>query len=212
MDVKKVAGLSVGGIGFAILVIALDFAVVRAACLSPTPQERVTTGAPLLPGMLAGRLLKRGPDGWAVFAFFLLPMINAILIGVHRLRRRGDHTAGTVGYVAAGSVATLAVFTSCLIWPETAIGMVTPMSRRIALACLYGTARVFGIIVLPAPYVPGWQARALEWAYMVIFAVLIPFAFFCIPPLLVAVIGGRVARHLAVAGPSSSPPSARPER
>jgi hypothetical protein len=61
--VKKVGGLSVGGIGFAILVIALDFAVVRAAFLSPTPQERVTTGAPLLPGMLAGRLLKRGPDG-----------------------------------------------------------------------------------------------------------------------------------------------------
>jgi hypothetical protein len=45
MDVKKFAALSVGAIGFAILVIALDFAVFRAACLSPTPQERVTTMA-----------------------------------------------------------------------------------------------------------------------------------------------------------------------
>jgi hypothetical protein len=60
----------------------------------------------------------------------------------------------------------------------------------------YGMARLFVIIVLPARNVPGWQARALEWAYMVIFAVLIPIAFFCIPPLLVAVIGGRVARYL----------------
>ena len=68
---KKPAGFSVGAIGFAILVIALDFAVVRAACLSPRPEERGISGAPLLPGMLAGRLLSRGPDGWAVFAFFL---------------------------------------------------------------------------------------------------------------------------------------------
>jgi hypothetical protein len=200
---KKAAGLSVGAIGFAILVIALDFAVVRAACFSPAPQERANyTGVRLLPGMVAGRLLSRGPDGWAVFAFFLLPMINVLLIGVYRLRRRGCRTAGTVGYVAAGSVATLAVFTSCLIWPRTAFGLLTPMSRRIALACFYGLARLFGIRVLPAPAVPGWPAGALEWTYVVIFAVLIPIAFFCIPPLLVAVIGGRVARRFDVAGPS----------
>jgi hypothetical protein len=211
--VKNVVGLSVGAIGFAILVIALDFAVVRATCLSPTPQERTTTGAPLLPGMLAGRLLGRRPDGWAVFVFFLLPMINALLIGVFRLRR-GDHATGTVSYIAAGSVATLAVFTSCLIWPGTAIAMLTPMSRRIALVCFFGLARLFGIsMLLPDPNVPGWPALALEWTYTVIFAVLIPIAFFCIPPLLVAVIGGRVARHFDVAGPSvPGRPRHRPER
>jgi hypothetical protein len=207
---KKTAALSVGAIGFAILVIALDLAVVRAACLSPTLQERTTTGALSLPGMLAGRLLSREPDGWAVFAFFLLPMINALLISVYRLRRRGDQIAGTVGYVAAGSVATLAAFISCLIWPGTAIGMLTPMSRRIALACFYGLARLFGISVLPAPNVPGWQARALEWTYIVIFAVLIPIAFFCIPSLLVAVLGGRVTRHLGAAGPSLPGASSTP--
>jgi hypothetical protein len=204
MDMKKTAGLSVGAIGFAILVMALDFAVVRAACLSPTPQ---------LPGMLVGRLLSRGPDGWTVFAFFLLPMINAILIGVYRLRRRGVHTAGTVGFVIAGSAATSAVFTSCLLSPGTAIGMVTPISRPLALASFYGLAWLFGIRVLPPPNVPGWPNRALEWTYAVIFAVFIPIAFFCIPPLLVAVIGGRVARYFDVAGRSlPGPPRLDPER
>ncbi len=94
---KKPVGLSVGAIGFSILVIALDFAVVRAACLSPRPQ---------LPVHLVDRLLGRGSDRWAAFAFFLLPMIDFLLIGAYRLRRRGDHTAGTVGFVSAGSVIT----------------------------------------------------------------------------------------------------------
>ena len=40
----------------------------------------------------------------------------------------------------------------------------------------------------------------LEWTYLVIFAVLFPIAFFCIPPLLAALIGGRVGRHLDARG------------
>jgi hypothetical protein len=144
--------------------------------------------------MLAARFLSPGPNRWAVFAFYLLPMIDALLIGVGRLRRRGDHTAGTVGFVIAGSVATLAVFTSCLISPGTAIGMLTPISQPIALASFHGLARLLGNVALPN--------HALEWTYAVIFAVLIPTAYFCVLPLLVAVIGGWVTRHLDVAGPS----------
>jgi hypothetical protein len=191
---KKPTGLSVGAIGFAILLIALDFAVVRAACLSPTPQERANAGALLLPGMLAGRLLSREPDGWAVFFFFLLPMINALMIGAYRLRRRGVHTAGTIGFVIAGSAATSAVFISCWISPGTAIGMLTPISRPIALASFHALARLFGNAA--------WPNHGLEWTYVVIFAVLIPIAFFCIPPLLVAIIGGRVAWYLDATGHS----------
>jgi hypothetical protein len=159
---KKISRLSVGAIGFAIFVIALDFAVIRVACLSPRPEERARPGALLLPGMLAGRLLSPGSHGWAVFAFFLLPMIDALLIGVYRLRRRGDHTAGTVGFVSAGSATTLAVFTSCLIWPGTAIGMLTPISRPIALASFHGLAPLLGIRVLPAPNVPNWPVHTME--------------------------------------------------
>ena len=143
MDMKA-SGLSVAAIGFAILVIAIDFAVIRAAFLSPGPEGWGEPGVRLLPHMLADPIFGPGPKGWAVFAFFLLPMIDALLIGVYRLRRRGDHTAGTAGYVIAGSVATLAVFTSCLISPGTAIGLSMPISRRIALASFHGLARLFG--------------------------------------------------------------------
>src|SRR5579883_982102 len=190
MDMKG-SGLSVAAIGFAILVIAMDFAVIRAAFLSPGSGGWAEPGRPLLPGMLAARFLRPRPDEWAVFAFFLLPMINALLIGVYRLRRRGDHTVRTLGYVIGGCVATFAVFASCLIWPGTAIGILTRMSRPIALASFHGLARLFGNAA--------WPNHALEWTYAVILAVLIPMAFVCILPLLVAVIGGRVARHF---GPS----------
>jgi hypothetical protein len=88
-------------------------------------------------------------------------------------------------------VATLAIFTSCLIWPGAAISMLTPISRPIALASFHGLGRLFGNVAAPN--------LALEWTYAVIFAVLIPIAFFCILPLLVAVIGGRIARRF---GPS----------
>ena len=40
------------------------------------------------------------------------------------------------------------------------------------------------------PNVPDWLAFALEWAYVIILAVFIPIAFFCIPPLLVLSSGG----------------------
>jgi hypothetical protein len=125
----KASGLSVAAIGFAILVIAIDFAVIRAAFLSSLLRAWEQPGARLLPGMLAHPIFGPGPKGWAVFAFFLLPMIDALLIGVYRLRRRGGD-AGTVGYVIAGSVATLAVFTSCLISPGTAMNGLTRSSSR----------------------------------------------------------------------------------
>ncbi len=182
---KRPAGLSVGATGFAILVIALNFAVIRAACLGPRPE---------LPVDLFFRLLGRESGEWAVFAFFLLPMINALSIGAYRLRRRGDHTAGTVGFVAAGSVATLAVFTSCLIAPGTAIGLIAPISRPIALAVFRGLARLSGS--------EAWPNHALEWTYVVILAALIPSALLCIPPLLAALIGRRVARHIDAPGAS----------
>src|SRR5262249_28098405 len=68
------------------------------------------------------------------------------------------------------------------------------ISRRIALAIVYGLAPLFGKVWL--------QSRAMEWTYVVILAILIPMAFFCILPLLVAVIGGWVARHFGPSQPT----------
>lgn len=177
----KSFGISVGALGFAILVIAIDFAVIRAAFLSAGSVGWANAGARLLPHMLGAQFFSPRLPGWAVFAYFLLPMIDALLIGVYRLRRRGVHTARTVGSVIAGSVATLAVFTCCVISPGMAIGILTPISRRIGLASVQGLAWLFGTTWL--------QSRAMEWTYAVIFAILVPMAFFCILALLVAVIG-----------------------
>ena len=189
----KTSGLSVAAIGFAILVIAIDFAVVRTAFLSSLLRASAEPGARLLPGMLAYPIFGPGPKGWAVFAFFLLPMIDTLLIGVYRLRGRRDD-AGTVGYVIAGSLATLAVFTSCLISPATAIGLCMPISRRIALASFHGLERLFGNAAS--------SRFPMEWTYVVIFAVLVPIAFFCILPLLAALIGGWVGRHYRPSQPT----------
>jgi hypothetical protein len=190
--------LSVAAIGFAILVVAIDFAVIRAAFRGAGWGE---PGVRILPHSLANPIFGPGPKGWAVFAFFLLPMIDALLIGVYRLRRRGDHTAGTLGYVIAGSVATLVVFTACLISPGTAIGLSMPISRRIALASFQGLLRLSGNT--PSPNVAmTWPLLSLEWTYVVIFAVLVPIAIFCILPLLAAIIGGRVGRHFGPSRPT----------
>ena len=201
---KKVSRLSVSAAGFAILIIALDFAVIRGACLRPMPEVEPRYGPPFLPGMVVARLLGRRADGWVVFAFFLLPMINALLIGAYRLRWRGDHTVETVGYVIAGTVATVAVLASCLIWPETAIGMVTAISRPIALASYQGLMRLIGNVAQ--------SNHALEWIYAVILAVLVPIACFSIPPMALAIIGAQMAQHSM--GPHnrrSVPSNARPE-
>jgi hypothetical protein len=193
MDMKT-CGLSVAAIGFAILVIAIDFAVIRTAFLSSLLRAWAEPGARLLPGMLASPIFGPGPKRMGGFAFFLLPMIDALLIGVYRSLRRGELTAGTVGFVIAGSVATLAVFTSCLISPETAIGLSMPISRRIALASFHGLERLLGNA--------SSSSFPMEWTYFVIFAVLVPMALFCIVPLLLAVIGGWAGRHYRPSQPT----------
>jgi hypothetical protein len=194
----KAPKLTVAAIGFAILVIAMDFAVIRAAFRGAGWGE---PGARILPHSLADPIFGPAPKGWAVFALFLLPMIDALLIGVYRLRRRGDHTAGTLGYVLAGSVATFAIFTACLISPGTAIGLSMPISRRIALASFQVLARLSGNSSSPKVTMT-WPLLSLEWAYAVIFAVLVPIAFFCILPLLAAIVGGRVGRHFGPSRPT----------
>ena len=156
--------LSLATIGFAISVLAIDLAVIREAF--------------------------RGPDleGWTFFALLLLPMLDALLIALYRLRRRGRRTAGAVGFFGAGSVATLVVFVAGLGAPETALGLLRSVGRPIALASINGLTRLLGNAAM--------QHWGMQLTVGVAFEVLFPIAFFCALPLLVALLGGWLGRCL----------------
>jgi hypothetical protein len=123
MDMK-VPRFSLAAIGIAILVIAIDLAVVRAALFSPDSET------------------------WANFAFCLLPMFDVLLISLYRLRRREYRTAGSVGFLFAGLSGTLVVFTFCQIAPDTAWAILRASERLILLSSIHEFTRVFGNAVM----------------------------------------------------------------
>jgi hypothetical protein len=72
----KAPRITLASIGMAILILAIDFAIVRAAFLSA------------------------GPEVWPFFALSSLLMIDVLLINHYRLRRRARRTAGAAGTIA----------------------------------------------------------------------------------------------------------------
>lgn len=88
---------SLAGIAFAILVLGVDFAVVRRAFFSG---------------------LNIPDNYWAIFAVLLLPMIDALLIGLYRLRRDECRSSRSIGFICFGTFATVVVFASCLAKPQ----------------------------------------------------------------------------------------------
>jgi hypothetical protein len=69
---------SLAGIAFAILVLGVDFAVVRRAFFSG---------------------LNIPDNYWAIFVLLLLPMIDALLIGLYRLRRAESRSNRSMGFI-----------------------------------------------------------------------------------------------------------------
>jgi hypothetical protein len=170
----KFPRFSLASIGFVILVLAIDFAVIRVAFRSFVL------------------------EGWATFAFLLLPMLDAILVALYRLRQRGRRTFGAIGFLVTGTVATLAVFVSCVIAPEMAIDMLRAIGRPIAMTSINGLTRLFGNAVM--------QQWGMQLTLGVVFEILLPMAFFCSPPLLIAILGGWLTPRL---GPGQRIASAR---
>jgi hypothetical protein len=164
----KFPRFSLAAIGFAILVIAVDFAVIRSAFRNNVNFE-----------------------GWAIFAFLLLPMLDALMFALYRLRRPGRRSARAIGFFVSGTVATLVVFVSCLIAPDSALGMLRAVGRPIALASLSGLTRLFGSAAL--------RSWAAQLTLGVTFELVLPLAFFCLPPLFFALVGGWVATRLGPA-------------
>ena len=156
---------SLASIGFAILVLAIDFAVIRV------------------------EFSGYGSGEWGILALLSLPMLDAVLIAMYRLRRRANRTIGAMGFFITGTTATLVVFVSSLIAPETAFGMLRAIGRPIALASMNGLTRLFGNAAM--------QQWSMQLTLGIAFELLFPMAFFCLPPLLVALLGGWLAPRLA---------------
>jgi hypothetical protein len=160
----KCPRFSLGAIGFAILFLAIDFAVIRSA------------------------LFGGGREDWTIFAFLLLPMLDALLIALFRLRRPGRRTTGAIAFFIVGTVATLVVFVSCFIAPEAALGILSTIGRPIALASINGLTRLFGNSAM--------QHCAMQVSVGIAFELLFPIALFCFSPLLIALLGRRLAPRL----------------
>jgi hypothetical protein len=157
-------GSSLGAIGFAILVLAINFALIR------------------------GALFSRDLEDGAIFAFLLLPMLDTLLIALYRLRRRNRRTKQAIAFLIAGTGATLVVLVSCFIAPEAALGVLRAIDRPIALASVSGLSRLLGNATM--------QNWAVVLTMAIAFELLFPIAFFCFPPLLIALLGRWLAPRL----------------
>jgi hypothetical protein len=165
----KLPRVSLVSIEFVVVVLAVNFGVMRALYDS-------------FPGSVAD-------GGWALPAFFLLPMIDLLLIGLFRLRRRERRTPRAIGFLIVGSAASLAVFTSCVVTPGTMYEALRAIGRPIAMGTVNGMTRHLGNAAM--------QSAAMQLTIGIAFEVLFPMAFFCLPPLVAAFSGGWLAHRLS---------------
>jgi hypothetical protein len=165
----KLPRVSLVSIEFVIVVLAVNFGVMRALYDS-------------VPGSLTD-------GGWALAGFLLLPMIDLLLIGLFRLRRRDRRTPRAIGILIVGSAASLAVFTSCVVAPETMYDALRAIGSPIARGTVNGMTRYLGNAAI--------QSAMMQLTLGIAFEVLFPMAFFCLPPLLAALSGGWLAHRLS---------------
>ena len=92
--------------------------------------------------------------------------------------------AGSREHVITG--ATLVVFASILVAPETTFGLLRAVDGPITLAGRNGLTRLLGNAVMQT-----WGMRLT----VEIIIELLPVVYLCVPPLLVALIGGWIARR-----------------
>jgi hypothetical protein len=161
----KLPRVSLVSIEFVIVVLAVNFGIMRAVF------DSVTVG------------------GWALPAFLLLPMIDALLIGLFRLRRRDRRTPRTIGFLIVGLAGSLAVFTSCLVAPGTMFEALQAIGRPIAMGTMNGMTRYLGKAAM--------QSTIMQLTLGIAFEVLFPMAFFCLLPLFAAFSGGWLAHRLS---------------
>lgn len=161
--------ITLASIGIVILILAIDFAIVRAA------------------------LLNNGPDPWPIFALGLLPMLDVLLVSLYRLRQRAQRTAGAIGFTIVGSAGTITLFATGLIAPEPVLELISAICRPVARTSVRELTRLLGNAAI--------QSRPMELTLVIAFEILLPVALFCAPPLIIAVLGGQLARRARAGRP-----------
>jgi len=157
----KLPRFTLASIVFLVLILAIDFGIIRAAFRSLRFED------------------------WSITALWLLPMIDALLIGLYRLRRRERRTGRALGFLVAGSAATAATFVSSCVAPEAFLGMLRAVGRPIFEATSNGLTRWMGNAAM--------QTTAVQLLLGISFELLVPIAFFCGPALVAALLGGWLA-------------------
>jgi len=167
-DVVKLPRISLVSVEFAVLLIAINLGIFRAF-----EDDSVQSMA----------------YGWMEQLLFLLPMIDVLSIGWYRLWRRRQRTAGAVGFLIAGSVATVVAFGLCVAAPDTTYGAFGLIYLPIAEALSHAITRHLGNAAM--------QTLAGQLFDFVTVEFLIPMAIYSTPPLLVALSGGWFAHRLS---------------
>lgn len=162
------------GIGFLVLLLGVDFAILRGMSWADPAAE------------------SSSPE---VAAFLLLPMINVLAVVLYRLRKPERRTARATGFVLGGGIATAAMFLALWVdagpWIDALRSLMAPVFD-ITLATL---ARTLGNAAV--------QTMAARVLLTIVFELLLPFAFFALPPLAAGLLAGQIARRLANArGPA----------
>jgi hypothetical protein len=161
----KIPRISLAATGFLILILAVDFGVLR--------------------GVFAAANAPRWPY---CYLLLLLPMVDTLLIGVYRIRRRERCTPRAVGFLIGGTAATALIFASALLAPEAVYNTLLKIGRPVAMATAHALMRWLGSAAM--------QSSAVQLSLDIVFEVLLPIVFLCIPALVAALACGRIARRI----------------
>jgi hypothetical protein len=160
----KLPRIELGSLVFAILVLALDFAVLRWA------------------------LTAHYQESPAISVLLLLPMFDGLLVALYRLRRPSRRTAGAIGFILGGTVATGLLVLGFVVSSEAMFAPLLAIGRPLAQGILNGLTRGLG---------NAWmQSWPMSLALGISLELLFPVAFYCLPAFLAALCGARVAAWL----------------
>jgi hypothetical protein len=140
-------------------------------------------------------------DAPAVDPLLLLPMIDGLLIAAYRLRRPTRRTAGAVGFLVGGGLATAAIFAGFWVPMDVMLLPLSHVANSILEATNNGLTRWLGDATM--------QSWPMELALSIGFVVLLAIAHFCLPALAMAWGGAWLAGRLGRGKPASKPLVAR---